>query len=162
MIYGVVRVQLAHFSLGDWKDISIAHVIIIINSAVPTLLFPLLSYFSVIVCLRCLLHHILSLIPYTFRENQDFVFIIIAQFMMSAISRIRFGLPCGSYSFCRTLHHFIIIIVQFYVKTLNLQNCLSDKLSSVWVRLSLFSQLYITQCRAVCFRFAHSPLGWFR
>ena len=46
-------------------------------------------------CLRCLLHHILSLITYTFWENQNFVFfIIIAQFMMSAInnSQIHFGL----------------------------------------------------------------------
>ena len=53
--------------------------------------FPL-SYFSVVVCLRCLLHHILSLIAYTFRENRDFVFIIVVQFMMSANIRIRFGL----------------------------------------------------------------------
>ena len=30
------------------------------------------TYFSVVVCLRCLLHHILSLIAYTFRENRDF------------------------------------------------------------------------------------------
>ena len=35
-IYGVVCVQLAHFSIGDWKDISIAHVIIIIKSEVST------------------------------------------------------------------------------------------------------------------------------
>ena len=54
--------------------------------------FPLLSYFSVGVCLRCLLHHILSLIAYTFRENRVFVFIIIVQFMMTANSWIRFGL----------------------------------------------------------------------
>ena len=54
-------------------------------------LYPL-SYFSVVVCLRCLLHHILLLIAYTFRENWDFVFIIIVQFMMSANIRIRFGL----------------------------------------------------------------------
>ena len=54
-------------------------------------LYPL-SYFSVVVCLTCLLHNILSLIAYTFRENRDFVFIIIVQFMMSANSRIRFGL----------------------------------------------------------------------
>ena len=50
------------------------------------------SYFSVVVCLGCLLHHILSFIAYTFRENQDFVFIIIVLFMMSANSRMRFGL----------------------------------------------------------------------
>ena len=36
--------------------------------------------------------HILSLIAYTFREYRDFVLIIIVQFMMSAKSRIRFGL----------------------------------------------------------------------
>ena len=54
--------------------------------------FPLWSYFSVVVCLRCLLHHMLSLIAYTFRENWEFVFIIIVQFMMSANIRIRFGL----------------------------------------------------------------------
>ena len=54
--------------------------------------FPTLSYFSVVVCLRCMLHHILLLTAYTLRENQEFVFIIIVQFMMSANSWIRFGL----------------------------------------------------------------------
>ena len=78
-IYGVVCVQLAHFNLGDWKDISIAHVIVKIKSEVSTL--PIVIIFSVVVCLRCLLHHILSLIA--FQENRDFVFIIIVQFMMT-------------------------------------------------------------------------------
>ena len=36
-LYGVVCVQLAHFSLGNWKDIYIAHVIIIIKSDVSIL-----------------------------------------------------------------------------------------------------------------------------
>ena len=45
-----------------------------------------------VVRLRCVLHHILLLIAYTFRENRDFGFIIIAQFMMQANNRIRFGL----------------------------------------------------------------------
>ena len=132
-IYGVVRVQLAYFSLCGWKDISIAHVIIIIKSEVPT--FPIVIIFSVVVCLRCLLHHILSLIAYTFQENRDFVLIMIAQFMMSANSRIRFGLLCRSYSvfFC-TLHHLIIIIVQIYLKTLSLYNVCQIYLSSVRVR----------------------------
>ena len=48
--------------------------------------------FSLVVCLRCLLHHILLLIAYTFRENREFVFIIIVQFMMSTSNRIRFVL----------------------------------------------------------------------
>ena len=42
------------------------------------------TYVSVVLCLRCLLHHILSLIAYTFRENRVFVFISIVQFMMSS------------------------------------------------------------------------------
>ena len=50
--------------------------------------FSLLSYFSVVVCLRCLLHHILLLIACTIRENREFVFIIIVQFMMSANNRV--------------------------------------------------------------------------
>ena len=78
--------------------------------------YPLLSYFFVVVCLRCLLHHILSLIAYTFLETRDFVFIIIVQFMMSSISLIRFGLQIVSVC----LYHLIIIIVQTYLKTLNL------------------------------------------
>ena len=53
---------------------------------------PLLSIFSVVVCLRCLLHHTLSRIAYTFREDWDFVLIIIVQFMMSANNPIRYGL----------------------------------------------------------------------
>ena len=42
-IYGVVCVQLAHFSIADWKNISIAHVIIIIKSEVST--FPIVIIF---------------------------------------------------------------------------------------------------------------------
>ena len=43
-------------------------------------------------CLRWLLYDILARIAYTFRENRDFAFIIIVQFMMSANRRIRFAL----------------------------------------------------------------------
>ena len=111
-LYGVVRVQLAHFSLGDRKDISIAHVIIIAKSEVSIL--PIVCIFSVVVCLRCLLHHLLSLISYTFRKIGIFGFIIIVQFMKRANYRICFGLK--SYSFFCTLHNFIIIIVQTYLK----------------------------------------------
>ena len=38
------------------------------------------------------LHHILSLIAYTFREYLYLSFFIIVQFMMSANSQVRFGL----------------------------------------------------------------------
>ena len=40
----------------------------------------------------CLLLHILSLIAYIFRENRDFVVIIIVQFVMRSNSRMRFRL----------------------------------------------------------------------
>ena len=73
--------------------------------------YPLLSYFSVVVCLRCLLHHILSLIAYTFRENRDFVFIIIVQFMMSSNNRTRFGLQ--------------IVFVCLYVISSHYRHCAS-------------------------------------
>ena len=59
---------------------------------IGSILLSIVIIFSVAVCLRCLLHHFLSLIAYTFRKTRGFVFIIIAQFMMSANSRIHCGL----------------------------------------------------------------------
>ena len=87
--------------------------IIIIKSEVST--FPIVIIFSVVVCLRCLLHHSLSRIAYTFRENWDFVLLIIVQFMMSANSRMRYGLQ--TVIVVCTLHHLIIMIVQTYICT---------------------------------------------
>ena len=99
-------------------------------------LFPLFSYFSVVVCLRFLLHHILSLIVYTFRENREFVFISIVQFMMSANNRMRFGMQ--------------IVFVCLYITPSHYHHCANFiwrhwtykmpvryNLSSVWVRLSI-------------------------
>ena len=65
---------------------------------------------------------------------------IIAQFMMGANSRIHFGFK--SYSFVCTLHHLIIIIVETYLKTLNLKN--------VRHILSVFFQLTIIQFIWLC------------
>ena len=104
---------------------------------------------SVVLCLRCLLHHILSLIVYTFRENWEFVFISIVQFMMSANSRIRLGL--------------LIVFVCLYITPSHYHHCANFiwrhwnykipvryNLSSVWVRLSIFSQLSITLYVGLC------------
>ena len=111
--------------------------------------FPLFSYFSVVVCLRCLLHHILSLIVYTFRDNREFVFISIVQFMISANSRIRFGLQ--------------IVFVCLYITPSHYHHCANFiwrhwtykmpvryNLLSVWVRLSILSQLSIIQYVGLC------------
>ena len=88
-------------------------------------------------------------IVYTFRENREFVFISIVQFMMSANSRIRFGLQ--------------IVFVCLYITLSHYQHCANFiwrhwtykmpvryNLSSVWVRLSLFSQLSIIQYVGLC------------
>ena len=113
-------------------------------------LFPLLSYFSVVVCLRCLLHHILSLIAYTFRENREFVFIISVQFMMSANSRIRFGLQ--------------IVFVCLYITPSHFHHCanLSEDIACqiyfvecVSKIKHILSVIHHTICEAVCFQFTH-------
>ena len=115
--------------------------------------FPLLSYFSVVVCLRCLLHHILSLIAYTFRENREFIFIIIVQFMMSANIRMRFGLQIvlvclystpSHYHHCANLSEGIELI-----------KCLSDIFCRVCKIKHFLSIIHYTICRAVCFLFTH-------
>ena len=117
--------------------------------------FPLFSYFFVAVCLRCLLHHTLSLIVYTFRENREFVFISLVQFMISASSRIRFGLQ--------------IVFVCLYITPSHYHHCANFiwrhwtykmpvryNLSSVWVRFKhILSVIHYTICRAVCFQFTH-------
>ena len=53
-----------------------------------------------------LLHHIMSLIAYTFRENRECVFIIIVQFMISADNRIRFGLQIALVCLFGTPSHY--------------------------------------------------------
>ena len=88
--------------LGDWKDISIAHVFIIFKSEVST--FPIVIIFFRGCVPEMFLHHILSLIAYTFRENREFVFIIIVQFMMYHCANSSEGIEfikCLSDIFCR-------------------------------------------------------------
>ena len=77
-------------------------------------------------------------------------------FMMSASSRMRFGL----YSLVCTLHYLIIIMVQTYLKTLNLKNAFQIYLSNVWVRFSIFSQLSILQKWGCVFSVYPFPLWW--
>ena len=114
-----------------------------------------------VVCLRCLLHHILSLIAYTFRENLDFVFIINVHFVMSA--NIGYVLVCWSCSFVCTLHHLIIIIVQTYLKTLNLLKnaCQIYFVECVSKIKRIFSVIHYTIYGAV-FLVYPFPLWWLR
>ena len=118
-------------------------------------LFPLLSYFVVVVCLRCLLHDILLLIAYTFRENREFVFIIIVQFMMSANSQIRFDLkivfvylyiPPSHYHHCESLSEDTELI-----------KCLSDIVCRVCKIRHILSVIHYKTREAVCFLLTHFP-----
>ena len=86
---------------------------------------------------------------YSFRENRDFVFIITVQFIMGANSWIRFGL--------------LIVFVCLHITPSHYHHCanfiwrhwtykmpVSYILSSVWVRLSIFSQLSIIHYMGLC------------
>ena len=108
-------------------------------------------------CLRCSLHHIRQLFPYTFQENRDLVFIIIVQFIMSANNWIRFGLK--------------IVFVCLYITPFHYQQCakLSEDielikcLSDIFCRAGkikhTFSVIYFILYGAVCFQFTHFPCG---
>ena len=98
------------------------------------------TYFSVVVCLRCLLHYILSLIAYTFRKNRDFAFITIVQFMMSSnIIRLFVHNTISLSSLCKLIwRHWTYKMPVRYI------------LSSVWVRLSIFSPFSIIQYMGPC------------
>ena len=112
-----------------------------------------------VVCLWCLLHHILSRIAYIYRENWDFVLIIIVQFMMSANSRICFGLQIV---FVCTLHHLIIIIMQTYLWTLNLWNvCQIYFVKCVSKIEHILLVIHYSIYGTVCFQFTQFPRdGW--
>ena len=117
--------------------------------------YPLLSYFFVVVCLRCLLHHILLLIAYTFRENREFVFIIIVQFMMSANGRIRFGFKMVFvYLHITPTHHHHCANLS---EDIELIKCLSDIFCRVCKIRHVLSVIYYTIRGAVCFQLTHFP-----
>ena len=121
---------------------------IIIKSEVFT--FPIVfNFFFVVVSLRCLLHHILSLIVYAFREGREFVFISIVQFMMSANSRIRFGLQIVFVCFYITPSHYHLC-AYFFWRHWTYKMPVRYNLSSVWVKLDIFFQLIIVQCVGLC------------
>ena len=111
--------------------------------------FPLFSYFAVVVCLKCLSHHILSPTVYTFRENREFVFISIVQFMVSANSRIRFGLQIVFVCLYITQSHYHHC-ANFIWRQWNYKMPVRYNLSSVWVRLSIFFQSSIIQYVGLC------------
>ena len=91
-------------------------------------------------------------------QYREFVFVSIVQFMMSANSRIRFGLRIVSVCLYITPSHYHNC-ANFISRHWTYKMPVRYNLSSVWVRLSIFSQLSVihyTICGAVCFQFTHS------
>ena len=82
---------------------------------------------------------------YTFRENREFVFISIVQFIMSANSRIRSGLQ--------------IVFVCLYISPSHNLHC-ANFIWRHWtyempVRYNFISVIHYTICGTVCFQFTH-------
>ena len=140
--------------LCDWKDISIAHVIIIIKSEVPT--FPI-----VIIFFR-------GCVPEMFVTSYSVTYCI----YVPGKPGICFRRYCAVYDECKysdsfwladrirlfvqSVHHLIIIIVQTYLKALNIQNtCQIYFVECVSKIKHILSLIHYTICGAVCFQFTH-------
>ena len=135
-----------YISTSNWKDISIAHVIIIIKSEVST--FPIVIIFLPGLCawdvcyiIFCHFLHMRS-----GRTGNLFPLLLCSLWWVQTFGYV---LACRSYSFVCTVHHLIIIIVQTYLKALNKMS-VRYILSSVWVRLSIFSPSSIIQYVGLC------------
>ena len=117
-------------SIGDWKDISKAHVFIIIKSED--------------VCYS-ICYHLLYI--HSGKTGNLFSLVLCGFWWVQIVGYV---LACRSYSFVCTLHHLIIIIVQTLSEEIELIECLSDMICRVWVRLSIFSQLSNIQYVGLC------------
>ena len=115
-----------------------------------------LSYFSVVVCLRCLSHHILSLIAYTLREHGILFSLLLCSLWCVQIfgyiwlaDRVHLFVhyTISLSSLCKLIWgHWTYKMPVGYI------------LSSVWVRLSIFSQLSIIRYMGLCVFSLHISL----
>ena len=156
-LYWVVCVQLAHISLGNWKDVSIAHVSIIIKSDD----YPFLSYFSClcawdccyfIFCIRCIY------IPF-WETGILFSLLLRSLWWLQIVGYI---LACRLYSFVCTLHHLIIIIGQTYLKTLNLWNTCQIYLIECVSKITHILPVIHYRMYGAVFSVYPFPLWWLR
>ena len=139
--------------LGDWKDISIAHVIIIIKSEVST--------FPIVIIFFC------SYVPEMFVTSYSVTYCI----YVPGKPGICFHYYCAVHDECKYSDMFWLadltcLFVQYTISLSSLCKLIWRHwtykmpvryiLSSVWVRLSIFSPLYYyTICGAICFQFTH-------
>ena len=115
-IYRVTCVELAHSSLGDWNNIFITHLIIIIKSEVST--FPIVViFFRGCVSEMVVLSY--SVIYYIYIPGKLGLCFHFFMFSLWYLQMIGYIMACKSCSFVCRLHHPIIIIMQTYLKALN-------------------------------------------
>ena len=139
-------VQLAHFSLGDWEDISIVHVIIIIKSEVSTL--PIIILFR-------------GCVPEMFVASYSVTYCI----YIPGKPGFCFHYYCADYAECKYLDTFwladrVRLFIHYTISLSSLWKLIWGHwtyemavrciLSSVWLRLSIFSQLSIIQYMGLC------------
>ena len=145
-IYGVACVQLAYSSLGSWEDIYSS---CYYHNQLGSINFNHCYHFYRGWVPEKFVNHIVPLLHIYIPWKPWFFLFIIVQFMMNANSRMRFGLQ--------------IVFACLYITPSQYHPCpnlsgnierikwLSDiYLSSVWVRLSIFSQLSIIQYMGLC------------
>ena len=105
-----------------------------------------------------LLHHVLSLIAYTFRENQEWIFIIIiVQFMMSANSRIRFGVQTVLLCLYNTPSHLSSLcklIWRHWTHKMSVRYIFVECVSKI---KNILSVIHYTIYWDVCFQFTYFP-----
>ena len=116
--------------------------------------FPLL-FFRGCVPEICLLHHIVSLIAYTFRKTREFVFVTIEPFMMSANSRIRSGWQILFVCLYITPSHHLSSLCKLIWRHWTYKIPVRYIFSSVWIKLSILSVFHYELCETVCFQFTH-------
>ena len=152
-IYWVVCVQLAHFSFRwlkgcIYRSFYYHHQIGSIHLSHCYHIFPWLCAWDVCYIICCHLLHIRS------GKTGNLVSLLLCSLWWVQI--FGYFLVCRSYSFVCTVHHLISIIVQIYLKALNLWNvCQISFVECVSKIEHILSVIHYTICGAVCFQFTH-------
>ena len=116
-ICGVVCVEQAHSSSGSWEDIFITHLIIIIRLEVS--IFPIVVMFFHGWCVPEVIVPSYAVGSDIYPGMAGFILFYSCAVLLCA-QIIEFIVSRWSYSFVCTLHCLIIIIMQTYLKVLNL------------------------------------------
>ena len=155
----VVFVHLAHFSIGDWKNISIAHLIIIIKSEVS--IFPI-----VIILFR-------GCVPEMFVTSYSVTYCI----YVPGKPGICFHYYCAVYDECKYSDTFWLadhtrLFVQYTISLSSLCKLIWRHwtykmpvrciLSSVSKIKHILSVIHYTICGAVCFQVIHFPCDYWK